>query len=530
MGLERCCTQEAGETMRQGVSALRRRVGASLVDRSPARGQAAWVVAIIGPAIVALGLLPIRSSVGLAGFLFCAEVAVVAVAVLGGVWPALASAAVAILLGTVLYTPPYGSLNVDVEADVGADVAALIAFVVVGAVVGFVVDELAGLAKQQAALRRVATLVARAAAADELFAAVTEEVGQQLPADFARMARYESDDSISFVATWSRTGDEFPVGIRWRLEGESVSALVWRIGRPARIDDFDDISGPLAVEARRRGIRSVVGVPIIVEGRLWGVMIAGSTVSRPLSPDAETRLAAFTDLLSTAIANAESRAELAASRARVVAAADETRRRIERDLHDGTQQRLVSLAIELRAAETRLPADVAEHRAMFSHAIEGLAQTLKDLQEISRGIHPAILSKGGLEPAIKGLARRSAVAVELDLQVEHRLPQQVEVAAYYVVSEALTNVAKYANASLVHVDVHASDSAIELAIRDDGIGGADPTRGSGLVGLKDRVEALGGTMTIASGVGKGTSVVARIPITGKPTLEAERPGATARGS
>ena len=259
------------------------------------------------------------------------------------------------------------------------------------------------------------------------------------------------------------------------------------------------------------------------------MMLIGSSTRR-LAADAETRLASFTDLFSTAIANAESRAELAASRARVVAAADETRRRIERDLHDGTQQHLVSLAIELRAAEGRLPPDLAEHRAMFSHAIIGLAETLKNLQEISRGIHPAILSKGGLKPAIKALARRSAVAVEMDLQVEDRLPQQVEVAAYYVVSEALTNVAKYAHASVVHVDVHATDSIIELAVRDDGIGGADATRGSGLVGLKDRVEALGGTLTIAGGVGEGTSVVARIPIEGTSALDAERQRAIARPS
>jgi signal transduction histidine kinase len=236
----------------------------------------------------------------------------------------------------------------------------------------------------------------------------------------------------------------------------------------------------------------------------------------------------LTDLLATAIANAESRTELAASRARVVAAADETRRRIERDLHDGTQQRLVSLAIELRAAESRVPADQAEHRAVFSHAIKGLVQTLKILQEISRGIHPAILSKGGLKPAIKTLARRAAVPVELDLQVEERFPPQVEVAAYYVVAEALTNVDKYARATVAHVDIHANESDLELTIRDDGVGGADPSRGSGLVGLRDRVEALGGTITVAGGPGEGTSIAARIPIDGMLPRDAESQRATAR--
>jgi signal transduction histidine kinase len=275
-------------------------------------------------------------------------------------------------------------------------------------------------------------------------------------------------------------------------------------------------------------MRSAVGVPIIVEDRLWGMMLAGSPAKFPA--DTGARLASFMDLLSTAIANAESRAELTASRARVVAAADETRRRIERDLHDGTQQRLVSLAIELRAAESRVPAELAEHKAVFSHAARGLAETVEDLQEISRGIHPAILATGGLKPAIKTLARRAAVAVELDLQVEERLPPQVEVAAYYVVSEALTNVAKYAQASLVRVEVHAGDAVVELMVRDDGVGGADPRRGSGLVGLKDRVEALGGTITIAGGPGQGTSVAARIPIDGRSAVDAERQRATARGS
>jgi signal transduction histidine kinase len=513
--------------MRQRVSALRGRIGASLILRSPVNRAAAWILAVVGPVIVAFGLLPFRSSVGVAAFLSGALLMLVVVAVNGGVWPALASVVVAILLGAYFYAPPYDSLNIDRQGDV----VAFVGFAVVGAVLGILIDQLAGLATQQAGLRRVATLVARAAAADELFAAVTEEVGHQVHGvERARMARFESDDSITFVAAWPMPEHGFPVGSRWKLEGESISALVSRTGRPARIDDFGDLAGPLAVDARKLGVRSVVGAPIIVEGRAWGVMLVGSSTRRRLPADTETRLASLTDLLATAIANAESRGELAASRARVVAAADETRRRIERDLHDGTQQRLVSLALELRAAEARVPADLAEHRAMFSHAAKGLAETVEDLQEISRGIHPAILSKGGLKPAIKTLARRSGVVVELDLQVEHRLPQQIEVAAYYVVSEALTNVAKYAHAAVVHVDVHATDSVLELAVRDDGVGGADPARGSGLVGLKDRVEALGGTITIAGGPGEGTSVSARIPIDGKSAPDPERGRTTARPS
>jgi signal transduction histidine kinase len=507
--------------MRQGVTALRRRVGASLIRRSPINRAAAWILAVIGPAIVAGGLLPVRSSVELAGFLSGALVAVVVVAGMGGVRPALASAAVALVLGAYFYTPPFDSLNVDLPADL----LAFVGFVIVGAVVGILVDVLVGLASQQAALQRVATLVAHAATADELFAAVTEEVGHQLPVDFVRMARYESDHSITFVAARGTPNEAFGLGMNMEIQETSVSGMVLRTGRPARIDDYGDVPGPLGKIAHQLGMRSAVGVPILVEGRIWGMMLVGSPAKFPT--ETEARLASFMDLLSTAIANAESRAELAASRARVVAAADETRRRIERDLHDGTQQRLVSLALELRAAEARIPPDLAEHRAVFSHAIRGLAQTLKNLQEISRGIHPAVLSKGGLGPAVRTLARRSAVAVELDLSVDRRLPEQIEVAAYYVVSEALTNVAKYAHASLVHVDVHASDSVVELAVRDDGVGGADPTRGSGLVGLMDRVESLGGRMTIAGVVGEGTYLVATIPIDGKSVLDAERPTAIA---
>jgi signal transduction histidine kinase len=510
--------------MRQRLNALIHRVGTSLMLRSAGQAQLAWVVGIAGPLLVAAAFAPFRPSIGLAGFLFGTLLFVVAAAVMGGLRPALVGAAIAIPPGVYYFAPPYDNLAIEREGDLFV----FIGFIVVAAVLGILVDQLVGLARQQAALRRVATLVAHAATADELFAAVTEEVGQQLPVDFTRMIRYEPGDWMTLVAAWSTPNDGFAVGTRVKLEGKSVSTIVWRTGRPARMDNFDDLSSPHTVNAQRLGLRSVVGVPIVVEGRIWGVMIAGSTVRGQLPPDAEARLAAFTDLLSTAIANAESRTELAASRARIVAAADETRRRIERDLHDGTQQRLVSLAIELRMAESRIPSDLPEARAMLFGAAKDLTDAVADLQEISRGIHPAILSKGGLTPAIKTLARRSAVAVELDVQVERRLPQQVEVAAYYVVSEALTNVAKYAHASLVNVDVHASDSAIELAVRDDGIGGADPTRGSGLVGLKDRVEALGGTITVAGGSGQGTSVVARIPIDRKSGIDAERRQAIVR--
>jgi signal transduction histidine kinase len=376
---------------------------------------------------------------------------------------------------------------------------------------------LARLAEEQAALRRVATLVARGAPPDEVFAAVTEEIGRLLPVDYAQMARYEPDEAIT-VAAWHRTGNPFPVvGLRWPLGGTSLAAIVAQAGRSARVDDYADASGSGGVAARESGVRSAVGTPIIVEGRLWGMIAAGSTLEQPLAADTEARLANFTELVATAVANAESRAALAASRARVVAAADETRRRIERDLHDGTQQRLVSLMLELRTAEATEPSEVGELRAQLGRTARGLAAVLDELREISRGIHPAILSKGGLERALRALARRSAVPVELGLPAARRLPEPVEVAAYYVVSEALTNAAKHAHASVVHVELDAHDSILQLEIRDDGIGGADPEQGSGLVGLSDRLEALGGTLQLTSPAGDGTTMRIEVPVESNAT-------------
>jgi signal transduction histidine kinase len=243
------------------------------------------------------------------------------------------------------------------------------------------------------------------------------------------------------------------------------------------------------------------------------VMIAGAVGDVPLPAESEARLASFTELAATAIANAHSRSALAASRARVVAAADETRRRIERDLHDGAQQRLVSLGLDLRAVQAALPPELGDLDSELARVGDEFTQVLDDLREFARGIHPAILAEGGLGPALKVLARRSPVPVMLDLRAEARLPERVEIATYYVVSEALTNVAKHAHAAVVHVRVEVIDGSLRVAVEDDGEGGADPTQGSGLVGLKDRVEALDGTIMIRSTHGKGTSVQVEVPFT-----------------
>jgi signal transduction histidine kinase len=377
---------------------------------------------------------------------------------------------------------------------------------------------LARLAEEQAALRRIATLVARGTPPEEVFAAVTEEIGRLLDSNLAGMARYESDDTVTVLATWAAEdehGGAHPlVPGPWPLEGGDVASTISRTGRPVRIDDYHGVPGRIAAFVRDElGIGSSVGCPIVVEGRVWGILfVHAKRTHRPLPRDAESRLTGFTELVGTAIANGESRSELAASRARIVAASDETRRRIERDLHDGAQQQLVTLGLALRSAQAELPDDLEDVRAELSHVQQGLADVLEELREISRGIHPAILSERGLAPALKILARRSPTPVALDVHVEGRLPGGVEVAVYYVVSEMLTNTAKHAQASAVYVDVTRADGILHISVRDDGVGGADPARGSGLVGLRDRVEALGGTIAFQSAKGTGTAVNVLLPL------------------
>ena len=299
------------------------------------------------------------------------------------------------------------------------------------------------------------------------------------------------------------------LGTRLSLGGRDLHTLVFQSGRPARIDDYGEASDVAAGIARKAGVRSAAGVPVSVEGRLWGVI--GIASGHELPPDTEARLAGFTELVATAIANAETQAALTASRARIVATTDQTRRRIERDLHDGAQQRLVSLALQLREAQAALPA-ASELAQRLEGAVAEVNGVLEELREIARGIHPAVLTEGGLRPALRALARRSAVPVSLDVQVAGRLPEPVEIAAYYAVSEALTNVAKYAHASAAEVEVAVGDGVLRVDVRDDGRGGADFGRGSGLLGLKDRVEALGGWISLQSAAGAGTIMQIALPL------------------
>jgi signal transduction histidine kinase len=372
--------------------------------------------------------------------------------------------------------------------------------------------ELRAIAAEQAALRRVATLVARSAPPGAVFAAVAAEAGQVMPeADCTMVGRYDPDRTVEVAGGWSRAGGHTLAGRRAALGGQNVSTLVFQTGQPARVDDLADGDDAITVAARRLGTRSAAGAPISVEGRLWGVMIAASARENTLPPGTEHRLAAFTELIATAIANAEAQAELTASRARIAATADETRRCIERDLHDGAQQHLVTLALQLRAAQATVPPQLGKLQAELGQVATGLTGTLDELREYARGIHPAILADGGLVPALKTLARRSPLPVTLDVQLAGRLPERVEVTAYYVVSEALANAAKHAAASAVHVDIDAAGGVIRLAVRDDGSGGADPARGSGLAGLNDRVEAIGGTLSMRSRPGEGTTLLAELP-------------------
>jgi PAS domain S-box-containing protein len=372
--------------------------------------------------------------------------------------------------------------------------------------------ELEQLATEQAALRRVATLVARDASPAKVLEAVVGEVRRLLDASSTRLYRYEDDDAATVVAGDSEPGTEIPVGITLPMDGENLPAMVLRAGRATRQSTFDGASGSMVDLARGLGLHAVDGAPVSVGGKLWGVMVAGWKHEIAQPEDTEARMSQFTDLVAVAIANAEGRSQLAASRARVVTAADETRRRIERDLHDATQQRLVSLTIGLRATEASLPAELGDLKQRLAETADGMNEVLDEVLEISRGIHPAILTTGGLGPALRTLARRASIPVELDLGIDDRLPRPIEVAAYFVASEALTNAAKHANASFVEVILVPGDQMIELTIRDDGIGGADPLRGSGLVGLRDRVEALGGSIVIVSPAGGGTTVSVKIPI------------------
>jgi signal transduction histidine kinase len=379
------------------------------------------------------------------------------------------------------------------------------------------------LADEQAALRRVATLVAGEAPPSRVFEQVTEEVGRLLGLPSASVLQYDGGQIARVVGAWSEDGTPpFPVGTTLDLDGDTVVAKVLRTGKPQRVERYDAASGALAVTLRSFGYRAAVAAPVNVGGRLWGALAAATASDDGLPDGHEKRLCDFADLIAQALANADAYEKLAASRARLVEVGDAERRRLERNLHDGAQQRLVAVALELSMVGAKLERDPQAAREVLAAAQDDLARGLDELRELARGIHPAVLTERGLGPALEGLLPRAPVPVEIAELPEERLPANVEAAVYYVVAEALTNVAKYARASHATVTIRQSNDGVAVTVADDGIGGADLGRGSGLRGLAARVEALNGRLRVDSPRGHGTRVEAEIPFPAPPRPAPDR--------
>ncbi len=364
------------------------------------------------------------------------------------------------------------------------------------------------LAEEQAALRRVATMVARERPPEEIFVKVAEEMGRLFRVEAAAVQRYEPNGGCTVVGSWGTLRKAFPLGSRLEVDGDSVVAFVYRTGRSVRVDNYEQGEGSVLASAREVGLRGGVGGPIIVNGRLWGVM--GIATSRPedLPADVESRIAQFTELVGTAISNLQTRSDLAASRARVVAASDETRRQIERDLHDGAQQRLVLTVINLKTAREAVLTEPEAVPALVANALDHAEQATVELRELVHGILPPVLAHG-LGAAVKSLASRLSIPVDIDVAVD-RLPAGIEATGYFIVAEALTNVAKHARASHATVLARVEDGSLHLEVRDDGVGGARAD-GSGFIGLADRLAVFDGQLRVESPAGEGTVVTTDIP-------------------
>jgi PAS domain S-box-containing protein len=372
--------------------------------------------------------------------------------------------------------------------------------------------EVGRLAQEQRALRRVATLVASEASPERVFAAVSEEAARVLEVNASAVFRYEGDDTATIVGRHSRAetaDDVFQLGMRLPAGEDTGIGQVLMTGAPARVHDYTERPGEIADNMRRMRYRSSVSAPIVVAGILWGAV--GIASAEPLPVDTEARLGAFCELVSLAVASAQARADLSASRARLVKAGDEQRRKLERNLHDGAQQRLVSLALTIRLARRQLETKPEAVAASLEGAAKELDLALEELRELARGLHPAALTEQGLGPALANLAKRLPIEVDLSAPDE-RLPENIEATAYYIVSEALTNVVKHAQARKAKVDMTRAGDVLKFEITDDGRGGADPFAGSGILGLRDRAEAVGGTLFVISPPGKGTVVTAQLPL------------------
>jgi PAS domain S-box-containing protein len=371
-------------------------------------------------------------------------------------------------------------------------------------------DDLRRLAEEQAALRRIATLVAEGADARLIFDAVCEETGRLFGATSVNLAHFTDDGFNLTIAGWSLRGVHVPTGTRLPLDGDTINALVRATAAPGRYDSYEHARGELATRLRQLGIRSEVGAPVVVDGQVWGALIAGTDEPQPLAIGTEDRLARFAELIATAVSNATARTQLLASRTRLVEATDEQRRRVVRDLHDGAQQRLIHAVMTLQLAHARDDAPPALDR-LVGEALDDTRAAIEELRELARGLHPAILTHRGLAAAVDALADRAPVRVHVDIP-EQRYPPSVESAAYFIAAEALTNVAKYANATTARITATRSADSLQLTVADDGAGGATPSPGSGLSGLQDRVAALAGKLIIDSPPGAGTRIHAELPL------------------
>jgi signal transduction histidine kinase len=372
-------------------------------------------------------------------------------------------------------------------------------------------DRTSHLAHEQAALRRVATLVASSAPPQQVFQTVAEEAGRLLEARTAATVRFDKDSAV-VAGSWS-DGEGAGLEVGTLVPYSRPDSPVYRVSHEGgRIDDYADVPGEAARLTRQAGYRSSVMAPITADGRLWGALSVFSARTNYFPADAQHRLANFTNLVALALESAEAHDQLTASRARIVEASVAERRRLERTLHDGAQQRLVTLAVHLRIAQECLREDPAAAAEMLTGVGEDLKLALEELRELARGLPPAVLSDRGLEPALRSLADRAPFPVEISGVPALRLDEGIEAAVYYLVAESLTNAAKHADASEARVEISTTSEEVIVAISDNGSGGASMDSGSGLRGLADRIEALGGQLDLKSPSGGGTVVRATLPL------------------
>jgi signal transduction histidine kinase len=371
-------------------------------------------------------------------------------------------------------------------------------------------EEYRRIAAQQAALRRVATLVAEGREPSAVFEAAAAEIQEMLDADGVTLGRYEAGDTVVVVAHRGFQGWELPVGARFSHQGRSVTSIVHETGRPSRMSRYELANGPMASVVRELGVRSSVGAPLLLGGSLWGVAVAYWSRVESAPADSEERVGQFAQLLEAAIANADSRDQLIASRARLLVAGDEARRQVVRDLHDGAQQRLVQAIVTLKLAQRALRAGDGEAASLVEDALDAAQKGNEELRELAHGILPRVLTQGGLRGAVAALARRIDVPIDVEIP-DRRFPPEIEASAYFIVAEALTNIVKHAHATHADVTASANDVALRVEVHDDGVGGADMSR-HGLTGIGDRVAALQGRLELESTPGAGTSLVATLPL------------------